>query len=161
MVRFEIAGDGGDGRSGRTAQTKREQKKIYFAISGKGKRRNTNDDYSTGHLTRTKDRKAGPGWISYLRMGTFCTNFSITTTDFSYFAAYLKPAFRIARFFVECPVPNRTGRKGHLIPNPSRTYADPHGPFSVLHFVETHFLRRQTPSALCPKRKHRTKGAKR
>ena len=35
---------------------------------------------STGHLTR--NRKAGPGWISYsyLRMGAFHTNFSIITT---------------------------------------------------------------------------------
>ena len=33
--------------------------------------------YSIGHLIR--NRKAGPGWISYLRMGVFYTNFSITT----------------------------------------------------------------------------------
>ena len=33
--------------------------------------------YSTGHLI---SRKAGPGWISYLRMGAFYTKFSIITT---------------------------------------------------------------------------------
>ena len=35
---------------------------------------------STEHLIRIRNGKAGPGWISYLRMGAFDTNFSIITT---------------------------------------------------------------------------------
>ena len=35
------------------------------------------------HLVRTG--KAGPGWVSYLRMGAFYTNFSITTPQFHIF----------------------------------------------------------------------------
>ena len=36
--------------------------------------------YSTGHLLTIRNRKTGPGGISYLRMGGFNTNFSIRTT---------------------------------------------------------------------------------
>ena len=32
-----------------------------------------------------RNRKAGPGWISYLGMGAFYTDFSITTPDFLIF----------------------------------------------------------------------------
>ena len=35
--------------------------------------------------TPSKSGKAGPGWISYLRMGAFYTNFSITTPQFLIF----------------------------------------------------------------------------
>ena len=38
---------------------------------------------STGHPIR--NRKGGPGWISYLRIGAFYTNFSIKTLEFLIF----------------------------------------------------------------------------
>ena len=63
---------------------------------------------STGHLIRNK--KAGPGWISYLRIGDFYTNFSITTREF--LILQYQPVFLIARFLgtysyicVSCNVP--------------------------------------------------------
>ena len=57
--------------------------------------------YSTGHLTR--NRKAGPGWISYLRMVAFHTNFSITNPNFL-LTCKSQPAFLIAHFLVRYPV---------------------------------------------------------
>ena len=69
--------------------------------------------YSTGHLIR--NRKAGPGWFSYPRMGAFYTNFSITTLLLHNLLFFRKsqPAFLLARFLiyyryqvviVRCPV---------------------------------------------------------
>ena len=47
-----------------------------------------------------RNSKSGPGWDSYLRMGAFLTNFSITTAEIACFPVDLKPAFLIARFLV-------------------------------------------------------------
>ena len=57
--------------------------------------------YRIGHLTR--NRKAGPGWISYLRMVAFHTNFSITNPNFL-LTCKSQPAFLIAHFLVRYPV---------------------------------------------------------
>ena len=54
--------------------------------------------YSTGHLLR--NRKAGPGWISCLRMGAFYTNFSITNPEFLTFSCRSQRVFLIARFLI-------------------------------------------------------------
>ena len=40
--------------------------------------------YNTPML-RIRNRKVGPGWISYLRMGVFYTKFSIITPEFLVF----------------------------------------------------------------------------
>ena len=58
---------------------------------------------STVHLRNS--RKAGPGWISYLRTGVFYTNFSITAAEFVVPVNLSLPFFLLVLLFgVLCPV---------------------------------------------------------
>ena len=50
--------------------------------------------------TARRDSKAGPGWISYLRMGAFYANFSIITTPEFLISCKCQPDFLIARFLI-------------------------------------------------------------
>ena len=59
--------------------------------------------YSTGHLFITRNGKACPGWISYLRMGAFYTNFSLRLQN-ALFSWKYQPSFLIGRFLIRCPV---------------------------------------------------------
>ena len=47
-----------------------------------------------------RSRKAGPGWISYLRMSAFYTNFSITTPEFLIFLQ-ISAFLLIAHFLIK------------------------------------------------------------
>ena len=57
--------------------------------------------YSTGHPIRNK--KARPGWISYLRMEAFYTTSVQRLLNFL-FSCKPQPAFLIVRFLIKCPV---------------------------------------------------------
>ena len=68
-----------------------------------------NGDYSTGHLIR--NRKAGPGWISYLRMGACVLHKLQYNNDsrISYFPVNLRLPFLLLVFLLYslqygCPV---------------------------------------------------------
>ena len=52
--------------------------------------------YTAGHLLR--NRKAGLGWISYLRTGAFYTTFSIAAPEFFVFAVNVRPGFLSTRY---------------------------------------------------------------
>ena len=56
---------------------------------------------NTGRLIRTvRNRKDGPGWISFLIIGAFYT----TALEFLVFSRKSQPAFLSARFLCSCPV---------------------------------------------------------
>ena len=50
-------------------------------------------------IVNKNNRKADPGWISYLRMSAFCTQSRILSLS-----CKSQPAFLIARFLIRFPV---------------------------------------------------------
>ena len=57
-------------------------------------------DSSKVHLTR--NRKIGPGWISYSRMGAFFPKISIQLLPNILFSGESQPAFLVAHFLIRC-----------------------------------------------------------